>query len=375
MGATTPLISFSCNFMRQNIEELPMLIDLAANVGAFKVIANNTILYDPSMAHEALVDHQDLVCRTVAVAAERAAATGLEFVDYLTLSSSVKGTEPKPKTNTKGTRPQAKEQIPTPAVGNKAPPTEAGVTASVSGYDCATTKEAACSSPPAGHLQHPDAAKVDAPTAVAESLLPPLAGLPGDLPPIVRACQRPWTGLYVENNGWVKVCCFDVEPIGNLDLQSLDEIWNGPHIRELRRSFLENRPPEGCRNCFIFAPMKQETDIFLRPKTDMRCNIDAPALDPHVAGNYLVHGWAVAKNHVQRVDVVIDDVVHGRAEIGFDRPDVAEAVKGYPDSVKSGFQYVLDSSTLSMGEHRLTIHVYDRAGDLKEGPPRIIVCS
>ena len=378
MGATHPLISFSCNFMRQNIEELPLLVDLAADVGAVKVIANNTILYDPSMAHEALAGFQELVRQMAAVAAQRADALGIEFVDYLTLSASTKPKDPKPKLEQPAKPKDGSLQGKVNAHPLSTPsPCSAVPVDDNSNSACASSPRAQRPSEPGSVTAQslPDHPKAEPPKASAESLLPPLAGLPSDLPAIVRACQRPWTGLYVENNGWVKVCCFDVEPIGNLDFQSLDEIWNGPHIRELRRSFLENRPPEGCRNCFIFAPMKQESDVFVRSKTDIRCNIDAPALDPHVSGNYTVHGWAVAKHHVYRVEVIIDDEVHGTADLGFDRPDVAEAIKGYPEAATSGFRYPLEASTLSAGEHRLTIRVFDRAGEVKEGPPRIIVCA
>lgn len=314
LSATTPKITFSCNFMRRNIEELPLLVELAHELGAVEVIANNTILYDPAMADDALSRHGELVRRMLLEAGARAARHGVRLVNHL------------------------QDDVELPEV------TQQG---------CGGSSD-------------------DAKSA-AESLLPPMQALPDDLPEIVKACQRPWTGLYVENNGFVKVCCFDVQPIGNLDMQSFDEIWNGPLARELRRSFLEDRPPEGCRNCFIFAARRLQEEVFVRPSGAVRSHIDEPGVDPNVSGTSLVHGWALDQDGVARVELLVDGEPLADAAYGHQRPDVDAAFPGYPDGANCGFSFELDAARLAAGEHLLSVRVHSQSGHAHDGPVRPIV--
>lgn len=360
LGSTRPRITFSCNFMRQNVEELPMLIELAHEMGAVELIANNTIVYAPEMQHEALSSFRPLVAKMLRTAQHRAAELGIRLINQLLDDAEVEahlGADH------------------APAVQASAP-TSASPAATVP----ASKHEAAPSPPaPAAEPVAPAASPCSTPSAesesIAELVLPPLEGLPEDLPEIVHACQRPWTGLYVENNGYVKVCCFDVKPIGNLDEQSFDEIWNGALARELRRSFLEDRPPEGCRNCFIFASRRASEDVFVRPSGAMRCHIDAPGLDPRVTGTTTVHGWALDRVGVERVELFVDGALHAVTAYGHARPDVEQAFPGYPDGSACGFGYELDTSTLSIGEHLLSVSVYNRDGEVGEGPKRAIMVA
>jgi hypothetical protein len=69
--------------MRMSIEELPAIVELAAELGATTVYANNTIIYEPAMAQEALVHHPALTTRMVQQAMARAVALGVKFVNNL----------------------------------------------------------------------------------------------------------------------------------------------------------------------------------------------------------------------------------------------------------------------------------------------------
>ncbi|HZU76484.1 MAG TPA: radical SAM protein [Dehalococcoidia bacterium] len=73
-----------------------------------------------------------------------------------------------------------------------------------------------------------------------------------------RSCRRPWTLTYVTANGHVLPCCiapFTGAPyasivLGNLRLQSLAEVWNGPRYRAWRAALRsEAEPPAACRGC------------------------------------------------------------------------------------------------------------------------------
>lgn len=73
-------------------------------------------------------------------------------------------------------------------------------------------------------------------------------------PPSTDVCYDPWQNVYVELQGSVMPCCFWGEHIGNLSQGAeLDEIWNGPVYRELRRGMGEGDPHPWCRNCIRYS--------------------------------------------------------------------------------------------------------------------------
>lgn len=70
-----------------------------------------------------------------------------------------------------------------------------------------------------------------------------------------RDCIRPYREMCVLYNGDVILCCVDwhrTVVLGNLENQSIREVWNGPRLAEIRRAFKngdENNLPEICMNC------------------------------------------------------------------------------------------------------------------------------
>ena len=57
---------------------------------------------------------------------------------------------------------------------------------------------------------------------------------------IVSVCFYPWTALSVLWDGRAVTCCMDyngVQGVGDLNFQSVMEIWNGPVLSAIRRSF------------------------------------------------------------------------------------------------------------------------------------------
>lgn len=62
-------------------------------------------------------------------------------------------------------------------------------------------------------------------------------------------CMHPFTGLATREDGAVKVCCRSA-PVGQIQEQSIEEIWNGNAMREVRRQVLCGERPDVCRPCF-----------------------------------------------------------------------------------------------------------------------------
>jgi radical SAM protein with 4Fe4S-binding SPASM domain len=70
-------------------------------------------------------------------------------------------------------------------------------------------------------------------------------------------CIMPWTSMLVSFDGSVTVCCVDYENqvlIGNINSQSLREIWHNPKLVEMRRAFLKGDKTVFpiCANCRYF---------------------------------------------------------------------------------------------------------------------------
>jgi len=62
-------------------------------------------------------------------------------------------------------------------------------------------------------------------------------------------CMHPFTGLATREDGAIKVCCRS-QPIGWIQEESLEEVWNGNAMREVRKQVLNNERPDVCKPCF-----------------------------------------------------------------------------------------------------------------------------
>jgi MoaA/NifB/PqqE/SkfB family radical SAM enzyme len=62
-------------------------------------------------------------------------------------------------------------------------------------------------------------------------------------------CMHPFTGLATREDGAVKVCCRS-HPVGFIQDQSLEEIWNNDVMQQIRKQVLNNERPTECAPCF-----------------------------------------------------------------------------------------------------------------------------
>jgi MoaA/NifB/PqqE/SkfB family radical SAM enzyme len=62
-------------------------------------------------------------------------------------------------------------------------------------------------------------------------------------------CNEPWLGvLAIEVNRDVTFCpCYMKLRLGNVDEQSLEELWNEPQLVEIREDFRQGRLPRACQ--------------------------------------------------------------------------------------------------------------------------------
>lgn len=59
----------------------------------------------------------------------------------------------------------------------------------------------------------------------------------------------PWIHFHVGNGGVIKSCCVSNIPFGNINTQSLSEIWEGKPVKSLREKFLRGEQDKRCRVC------------------------------------------------------------------------------------------------------------------------------
>jgi MoaA/NifB/PqqE/SkfB family radical SAM enzyme len=79
----------------------------------------------------------------------------------------------------------------------------------------------------------------------------------GDAP--WRGCHRPWRLTYVTANGNVLPCCiapftgtrYNDLVLGDLNRQTLAEVWNGDRYENWRRAMLDGAPPAACAGCGV----------------------------------------------------------------------------------------------------------------------------
>ena len=61
--------------------------------------------------------------------------------------------------------------------------------------------------------------------------------------------MHPFTGLATREDGAIKACCRS-HPVGNIQCQSLEDIWNNGTMKRIRQQVLNNERPKECEPCF-----------------------------------------------------------------------------------------------------------------------------
>ena len=61
--------------------------------------------------------------------------------------------------------------------------------------------------------------------------------------------MHPFTGLATREDGAIKVCCRS-QPIGFIQKNTLEEVWNGGAMRRIRKDVLKGKRPPECMPCF-----------------------------------------------------------------------------------------------------------------------------
>lgn len=71
-------------------------------------------------------------------------------------------------------------------------------------------------------------------------------------------CAAPWANLYLETNGDIKTCCVGDTVLGNINIEHVSAILNGPKAKQIRQNLVANQPHENCKVCYSVDPTKVE---------------------------------------------------------------------------------------------------------------------
>lgn len=63
-------------------------------------------------------------------------------------------------------------------------------------------------------------------------------------------CLMPWLHLHVSTRGLAQACCISPITFGNINKQSISEIWNGSQINTFRDKLLNNEKDKRCNGCY-----------------------------------------------------------------------------------------------------------------------------
>ncbi|OGL47694.1 MAG: hypothetical protein A2161_04390, partial [Candidatus Schekmanbacteria bacterium RBG_13_48_7] len=66
-------------------------------------------------------------------------------------------------------------------------------------------------------------------------------------------CFEPWRSLIIKSDGSVPICCYNDEPIGNVNNSSIKQIWNTEKMQRLRTLLKSGNQPVRCKHCPRFA--------------------------------------------------------------------------------------------------------------------------
>jgi molybdenum cofactor biosynthesis enzyme MoaA len=71
-------------------------------------------------------------------------------------------------------------------------------------------------------------------------------------------CMHPFTGLATREDGAIKACCRSL-PVGYIQDNTLEEIWNNDTMRRIRSQVLSNERPPECEPCFMLEDQGVES--------------------------------------------------------------------------------------------------------------------
>jgi MoaA/NifB/PqqE/SkfB family radical SAM enzyme len=262
-----PVLGFSCTLMRRNIEELPRLVEFAAELGIDFVYAAHVYAVTREMQDDSLARHPELAARCIREAADRAAALGFPFtVQPLgQIEAAMAAADALPDRFQRSVAEEDGHGAGLAGVSVNEDRIREWPTAPVEGGPPRSEKEARRRAFPRPERSALPAAPTDPQNAN------------GDPPPI-WTCDFLWKKVYVGREGAVYPCCVPGTPVvGNLQVDDFTELWNGDVYRAMRLALVRRDPVPVCKGCHHIHEVRDPAEIaaWLEGRVP-----PAPATDP-----------------------------------------------------------------------------------------------
>jgi hypothetical protein len=135
--------------------------------------------------------------------------------------------------------------------------------------------------------------------------------------------------------------------------------WSaGPHVITVSATDSDGTGEAGLASVTVTTPVSATAPTVV---------IDTPVAGATVGGAVTIAGWALdnASNigsAIGSVKVLVDGAVVGNAAYGLSRPDVCNAYPGRPGCPNVGYTFTLNSGTLTLGSHTITVKATDSDG-------------
>ena len=100
--------------------------------------------------------------------------------------------------------------------------------------------------------------------------------------------------------------------------------------------------------------------------------LDGAAETP-IRGNFEISGWALARDGVAAVEIMVDGTLLTTADYGIRRLDVQSAFPDWDNTLESGFMALVPHRTLRHGPHQVAVVLRDKSGDTVSVDFRIVV--
>jgi radical SAM protein with 4Fe4S-binding SPASM domain len=254
---TWPGFHMAVTLMRENIEELPAIIEIAHLLHVDKLTGAWMIAFNEKIGSSSLLKHRALANKCLRAARKKAKELGVlamlpaEFPDVP--ESEVEAAEMKEPNLPNGPLPHLADllagRIPDddPSIDDLVAPPAA---------EDALPGDAPDAAP---HLSREELARQVVTKFATDAAEPDTnAGVVSGPPR--HTCKFLWNELFVNVSGDVTPCCIQGRPVvGNVHKGALSEIWNNEPMREMRERLLVGDPIPCCKDCNYNTQLGQGT--------------------------------------------------------------------------------------------------------------------
>ena len=220
-----PELGFSVTLMADNTDELPALVELAAELRLQFVRVTRMMVVDPGLRDRALEQDMARTHQSLDRAFELARELGIHLVAYPV---------------------EEPDHHPIP------PPREVNA-------HLRTARQAFDRS----HRDHARIAdrRADAARSMSFPAPRPANPEPPERDPIWY-CDFLWNRTYIHLGGNVQPCCVNPMPdVGNVEQQPFDQLWNNDNYRALRQRLVMRDPAPACRGCWHIQELRDPARI------------------------------------------------------------------------------------------------------------------